>query len=201
MTNKLRQLAAAIATIALISCGGSEDPTPDTTVASVSLSGSTNIAPGGTSQLTATARNAAGTAIPGLTASWQSSATSVATVSSTGLVSALANGSSTITATISGKSGTRLITVAAVVINPSATVAADASNSFSPSPVDISLGGTVTWNFSGPNDHNVNFSGTGAPANIPNTSNSSVTRTFTTAGSFNYNCSLHAGMTGTVIVH
>jgi plastocyanin len=203
MTNRLRHISAALATLALISCGGGgDDPAPDTTVASVSLSGSTNIAPGATAQMTATGRNAAGTAISGLTASWSSSTTAVATVNATGLVTALANGTSTITATIAGKSGTRQVTVQTVTISQQATVTADASNSFSPSPVDISVGGSVTWNFTGLTAHNVTFAGTtGAPQNIPDTQSASVTRTFTAAGTFNYNCTIHAGMTGTVVVH
>ena len=200
MTNRLRQITAAIATVLVASCGGGETTEPDTTVATVAVSGSSTIAPGGTSQLTATARNAAGTALTGLTASWSSSATGVATVSGTGLVTAVANGTSLITATVSGVPGTRLITVQTITVNPSATVTVQ-GNAFSPGQVDISVGGQVTWNFNDITEHNVNFSGTGAPSGIPNTLTGSVTRTFSTVGSFGYACSLHAGMTGTVVVH
>jgi plastocyanin len=49
--------------------------------------------------------------------------------------------------------------------------------------------------------HNVTFSGAGAPSGIPNTSSGTVRRTFNTAGTFDYSCTLHAGMVGTVIVH
>ena len=200
MTNPLRQITAAIATVLVASCGGGETTEPDTTVATVAVSGSSTIAPGGTSQLTATPRNAAGTALTGLTASWSSGATGVATVSGTGLVTAVANGTSLITATVSGVPGTRLITVQTITVNPSATVTVQ-GNTFSPGQVDISVGGQVTWNFNDITEHNVNFSGTGAPSGIGNTLTGNVTRTFNTAGSFPYACSLHNGMTGTVVVH
>ena len=82
----------------------------------------------------------------------------------------------------------------------SATVAAGAnSNEFTPREVNITVGGTVTWTF-GARAHNVVF-GTGvagAPADVPTMSNGQASRTFNTAGSFPYDCTLHAGMTGTV---
>ena len=206
MRLRLRQITAAIASLLVASCGGDDpggDPTaPDTTVASVSVTGASIVAPSSTIQLVATPRNAAGTALSGLTATWSSSANSVATVSAAGVVSGVANGSATITATVSGIAGTKVVTVQQVTIAQSASVTADASNTFSPSQVDIVVGGQVTWNFTGGNEHNVTFgSSSGAPSSIPNTLNQSISRTFTTAGSFSYNCTLHAGMTGTVVVH
>jgi plastocyanin len=66
--------------------------------------------------------------------------------------------------------------------------------------VAIAAGGTVTWTF-GSVEHNVNFGGSGgAPSNISTSSNTTAARTFNTAGNFSYDCNLHAGMTGTVIV-
>src|SRR3954466_5378340 len=109
MTIRLRQVTAAIATVFVASCGGGGTTEPDTTVASVSVTGATNIAPASSIQFTAIPRNAAGTAITGLTATWSSSANAVATVSAAGLVTGVANGTATITATISGKNGTRQI--------------------------------------------------------------------------------------------
>ena len=75
--------------------------------------------------------------------------------------------------------------------------------SFSPASVSITRGGTVTWtNASNSTLHNVTFSGQGAPANISNftASSGTVTRTFTTAGTYSYQCTNHAGMNGTVRV-
>lgn len=83
----------------------------------------------------------------------------------------------------------------------SATVNATPSISFSPSPVNIVAGGTVTFAF-GSVAHNVFFGAApGAPADIPGTNaNTSATRTFPTAGTYVYNCHIHPGMTGTIVV-
>jgi uncharacterized protein YjdB len=84
------------------------------TVATVSVTpASASVAVGATQQLTATARDAAGTTISGKTFTWASSNTAVATVSSAGLVTGRAGGSATITATVDGKSGQSAITVTA----------------------------------------------------------------------------------------
>ncbi len=74
------------------------------------------------------------------------------------------------------------------------------ANVFTPASVTVARGGTVTWTM-GARPHNATFRGTaGAPADVPTTTNASVSRTFATAGSFPYDCTLHDGMTGTVIV-
>lgn len=80
-----------------------------------------------------------------------------------------------------------------------ATVTTSAS-AFSPREVNLLKGGTVTWSI-GSVAHNVIFNQVdGAPADVAVTSNAQVSRTFNTAGSFPYDCTLHAGMTGTVNV-
>lgn len=85
---------------------------------------------------------------------------------------------------------------------PSATVNATSALRFTPTPVHITVGGTVTFAF-GPVEHDVFFDNApdGAPANISNpTSSTSVSRTFSRAGTFVFNCHIHPGMSGTVIV-
>lgn len=73
-------------------------------------------------------------------------------------------------------------------------------STFSPTTVNLLRGGTVTWSF-GSVAHDVVFQGAaGAPADIPVTTSAQVSRTFNTAGSFPYACTLHAGMNGTVRV-
>jgi plastocyanin len=73
--------------------------------------------------------------------------------------------------------------------------------SFSPSDITIAAGGSVTWQFSEAR-HNVTFQGT-APAggNVPDQDpGTSASRTFAIAGTYNYSCTRHSGMTGRVIV-
>ena len=81
----------------------------------------------------------------------------------------------------------------------SATVTTTAAT-FSPREVNLLKGGTVTWNI-GVVAHNVIFNRiAGAPEDVPVVQNTQVSRTFNTAGSFPYDCTLHAGMVGTVHV-
>jgi plastocyanin len=82
-----------------------------------------------------------------------------------------------------------------------ATVTTSAT-AFTPATVSIGVGGTVTFAF-GAVAHNVFFdnSVSGAPDPIPGTNaNMSEARTFTSAGTFEYDCHIHPGMKGTVVV-
>jgi plastocyanin len=75
------------------------------------------------------------------------------------------------------------------------------NETFSPSEVTIPAGGSVTWQFSGAR-HNVTFQGA-APSggSIPDQdAGTSASRTFALAGTYNYLCTRHAGMSGRVIV-
>jgi len=75
------------------------------------------------------------------------------------------------------------------------------SNTFNPATVSITAAGMVTWTNNAGIDHNVTFNqATGAPANVANFSTGSASRSFPTAGTFAYQCTLHAGMNGTVVV-
>jgi lactocepin len=64
-----------------------------------------------TVQLTASATDANGNAVPSATFTWQSSDGPTASVNSTGLVTGKKTGTVTITATSNGKSGTSTVTV------------------------------------------------------------------------------------------
>jgi plastocyanin len=83
----------------------------------------------------------------------------------------------------------------------SGTVDATPNLTFNPSPLNIVAGGTATFAF-GSVAHNVFFDGaTGAPADIPGANaNTSVTRAFTTPGTYVYTCHIHPGMTGRIVV-
>ena len=83
-----------------------------------------------------------------------------------------------------------------------ATVQATPAEKFTPGTVTLTVGGTVEFDF-GPLAHNVFFDNApaGAPESITAPSaNKTVTLTFNTPGTFAYNCHLHPGMRGTVIV-
>jgi len=73
------------------------------------------------------------------------------------------------------------------------------NNQFSPANIQVAAGTTVTWTWD-PSaiTHNVTFAdgvGSGDKG-----ANATFTRTFGTAGTFQYQCTLHSGMTGSVLV-
>lgn len=83
---------------------------------------------------------------------------------------------------------------------PANTVIASASLAFNPTSLSVATGTTVTFTFEAVT-HNVTFTAAnGVPADIPNNSNTSVTRVFATAGTYSYHCTIHPQMTGTVMV-
>jgi heme/copper-type cytochrome/quinol oxidase subunit 2 len=87
--------------------------------------------------------------------------------------------------------------------NPPPPLEIDATPSlaFNPPTLTVNVGEVVTFKF-GSVAHNVFFDPqTGAPADIPgNNSSVSVTRTFTTAGTYRFTCHIHPSMVGTVTV-
>ncbi|HEY3219237.1 MAG TPA: Ig-like domain-containing protein [Gemmatimonadales bacterium] len=109
-------------------------------------------------------------------------------------------GAQTATATASGLTGTPQVTF---TTNAQLITTVDvADNSFTPSAVTVPLHTTVTWSWGGVNTHNVTFTAaTGVPADIPNQTSGTVDRTFNTAGTFQYRCTNHLGMEGSVTVN
>ena len=85
---------------------------------------------------------------------------------------------------------------------PTATVADvfTPGNTFSPFSTTIKVGGSVRFNISG-DQHNAIFGKVaGAPADVNIVKDVVVTRTFTTRGTFPYDCTVHPGMSGRVVV-
>jgi plastocyanin len=74
------------------------------------------------------------------------------------------------------------------------------SNSFSPNLVNLARGGTVVWLWADTtSQHDVTFND---PLLSSATRNSgSHTVTFQSSGTFNYRCTVHPGMTGSIVVH
>jgi plastocyanin len=70
---------------------------------------------------------------------------------------------------------------------------------FAPTPDTVTAGTAVTFMWSGAM-HNVHFDAVAnAPDSIATSNSASVSRTFTTPGTYNYTCTIH-NMSGTVVV-
>ena len=90
-----------------------------------------------------------------------------------------------------GDGGTETVPVTATVSMPGFV--------FAPVTTRIAVGGTVRFEFPA-TPHNVIFDRiTGAPADIQETSNQTISRTFAVAGTFPFDCTLHPGMSGEVV--
>lgn len=75
------------------------------------------------------------------------------------------------------------------------------AHSFTPTQVRLKRGGTVTWSNESGFAHNVTFgAAAGAPPNVDNQLSGSAVRTFDTVGAYAYQCTNHAGMSGTITV-
>ena len=83
---------------------------------------------------------------------------------------------------------------------PTATNAVTVGNNlFTPANIQVSPGTTVTWTWS-PDaiTHNVTF--TDGPKSGDQGANATYSRTFSAVGTFNYSCTIHPGMNGSVLV-
>jgi plastocyanin len=81
-----------------------------------------------------------------------------------------------------------------------AAITASESLKFSPDTLTVSVGQTVTWKNGGSIGHTVTFD-SGPAFSQPLNPSATVTRTFTTEGTFPYHCSIHGpSMHGTIIV-
>ena len=211
LLRQLKGIGLLIPLLALAACGGgggttTPPPPADNALASIVVTPTTlALAAGQQQTITAQGRTAAGAAVSGVTFAFSSSNPNVASVSTSGVVTGLSSGPATITVTGSAggvsRSATALATVTGSLPNAVTVVSGAASNDFTPRDVAIVRGGKITWTF-GARTHNVDFQGqAGAPAGIPNTSNSAgIERTFATAGNYAYLCTLHSGMSGSVFV-
>jgi plastocyanin len=84
---------------------------------------------------------------------------------------------------------------------PSSAVVTTAGTSFSPATITVTPGSVVTWRISGAT-HNVTF-GAAKPTggDIPDiAAGGQADRSFGTAGTYDYQCTRHSGMTGRVVV-
>jgi len=208
----MRRLIPRIATLLIVAgtgvrCGGdggTGSTTPVLTTVEVTSSTATlfTAAPGNTATLTVVAKDQDGQTMAGAgTPTFSSGNAAVAGVGADGTVTAVAAGTAQITASLTAggvtEEGTTAVTVQAA---PTSAGVVAPTLAYSPTTVDVSAGGTVTWTF-GPVPHTVSFTTSGAPADVPELSSGSAARTFPTNGSFSYHCTIHAGMNGLVRVH
>lgn len=160
---------------------------------------------GASSTLQPVARDARNAAIvnPG-TFAITSASPSILFINATGVATGIAPGVANVTASITRDGVTANVTTGVSVTLPSpatatATVTATAGSTFEPPGATIERGGTVNFVFQSVT-HNVQFQGTGSPANITESTNTTVGRSFPTVGTFPFTCTLHGGMNGTVTV-
>lgn len=208
------QLLLGAAMLGAAACGGgSTNPNPPPpgggatqTLATIRVTNPTvALAAGATATLVAEALDAAGRVISGATGyTYSSSAPGVAELQGDGAVLAVSAGTATITVSLA-RNGVTATSTAAVTVTGSlpgaATVNVGAGGlTFTPPTLVVARNASVTFAFA-PVNHNVTFrTVVGAPTNVPNTTAASVVRAFAAAGDFPYDCSLHAGMTGMVMV-
>ena len=191
--------AFLIAAACLLSaCGGDTGSSPDVLTLTLTAPKQT-IAVGEPVQVTATARDVNGVTLPNVSVTYTSSAPAVASVNATGRVIGVSQGAANITAS-AGVVAAQPLAFNVTAGNVAAVFTIQA-NTFTPLQATIRVGQSVLFDFPAVL-HNVTFQQrTGKPADIATTSGQAVTRTFTTAGTFPFECTLHAGMTGTVIVN
>ena len=186
--------------------GGTTNPPPPATVSFVSLT-RTNVLlkPTETTIITATPKDASGNALSSHAVTWTIlPATGVANITPNGAsvtISGTANGTATVTATSDSKTADANVTVSSTIPNSAAVGVGANGNAFTPADVDILSGGTVTFSWNGVT-HNVTWLTTPASvSNIGDRSTGSVPVTLTTTGTYNFHCTLHPGMDGTITVH
>ncbi|MDH4347298.1 MAG: plastocyanin/azurin family copper-binding protein, partial [Gemmatimonadota bacterium] len=188
--------------------GGAVGPEqPQAVFSSLLLSpDSIGVTVGGAVQLTITPRDqndATMTGLPAPTLTVEDPA--IASISGT-VVSGLAAGSTRIFATITAGAETHADTSRVVVTDAPAGGPAHpvttVGTTFAPSSITIAVGDSVSWVISGAT-HNVTFNTASKPAggDIPDTPpGTTVSRIFTGAGVYGYECTIHSGMTAQVVV-
>jgi len=94
---------------------------------------------------------------------------------------------------------TAVAAAAALVAVPAANSASSVSvkdNVFSPKSTTISRGSTVTWRWRGRASHNVRGRGLSSATQRSGT----YRKRFRRSGTYRYQCTIHSGMTGRIVV-
>lgn len=163
------------------------------------------LTPGATAQVTAAAQDARGNTVAGLDAPrYSSSDTTKVRVSAAGVISGVAAGTATVSVSETTPDGALsasvAVTVAAQTFPTTASVTVE-DYDFAPDSVDILAGGTVTWTWKGAQPHSVTPVTSGSGFGSQTLTTGTYTFKFTTAGKYDYFCTVHPYMTATVVVH
>jgi plastocyanin len=211
----LRYLGALSTLTLMIACGSETGPDPDPgnpTMAAVSGSGQSATVGEEVANDLVVRITQDGAGVSGTTVSWSvtGGGGSVAPTSSTTDNSGNASttwtlgasaGANFVEASSSGIAGSPVEFTATGVEDTPPPTQANVSvqdNTFVPASSTIAEGGQVTWTWAGAVDHNVTFA-TGP--NSGDQTSGTFSRTFSTAGSFPYQCTIHgSSMSGTVTV-
>ena len=203
-----------LGTLALMSCGGGGDkvvvpPTPVpgviTTLTTTVSDSPLEIGQGTSASVVATDGLGTSVRLAGRTVTWTSSNRAIATVQTNGNIAGVGVGTANISASVAEGSttitGTAPLVVTAVANAPLVADVSMQPQLFIPFQTVVKVGGTVRYFFT-PIDHNVIWSPRlpGSPSDILVTRNAVVSRTFPTVGVYNFECTVHPGMSGTVIV-
>ena len=120
----------------------------------------------------------------------------VIAVSSFALAAACGGGGTTTNSPTSPTTPTTPVTPSTPASPVQTTSVSVSDNQFDPVNIQVAPGSTVTWTWvSNASLHNVTFSDGGSGDKI-----GSFSKSFPTAGTFSYTCTLHGGMNGTVLV-
>ena len=209
---RVAKLVLAVGISTVIGCGGSSGDggttnPPPATVATVTINRSSALVkPSESVTLTATAKSSAGATINGHTVSWNNSNSSVTSMTPNGASATVTGsvlGTSSITATVDQiTSSPTLVTVTnSFPSSASITVGAGGQDVFDPAQADVAAGATVTFTWNNVL-HNVTWDN--APSGAANSGDKSTGTyqvTINSAGTFNYHCTIHAGMNGSITVH
>ena len=196
----MRTVAGLLAmTLAVSACGGDDPASPSVFTVIVTAPKQT-IAVGESVQLITTARDVNAVTIPNAKFTYTTSAASIVSVNADGRIIGVGPGNAFITATSGGLASPPF----QITVTSSAAVGAVVTmtnNAFTPFTSTIRVGQSVLFDFA-PLPHNVIFAQrAGKPADIPSTQGQPVSRSFATAGTFPFDCTLHPGMSGQVVVN
>ncbi|HUP52670.1 MAG TPA: plastocyanin/azurin family copper-binding protein [Longimicrobiales bacterium] len=214
-SRSMRHVGLAALALLLAACGGGTEPDPQPgpqVLAAVSGSGQTaEISEAVPNPLVVSVTQDRGP-VAGIMITWGVTAgggsvdptsftTSAAGTASTTWTLGSSAGANTVQASATGVTGSP-VTFNATATEPLPPAPTEASvevddNVFDPSTQRVAAGGTVTWTWVGNVAHNVTFS---SGTNSITQSSGTFDRDFPAVGSFAYQCTIHAGMTGTITV-